>query len=171
MLGSFSASGTAPRAAVAGVLAAVALAGAAVAIAQSSIKIPDFRRSPPPVSQGPRPGEQCDNCGVIRSIREIHVPRPVPVPKALQSEPVDRGGLGSQVIVGAVVALPLGSGNSYAGGVGTPEMRERFTETTYEVTIRLDSGNFTVVQRSDGASFQVGDRVRVRGIQLELLAP
>jgi len=32
-------------------------------------------------------------------------------------------------------------------------------------------GGFTTVQRADGASFQVGDRVRVRGIELELLAP
>ena len=91
------------------------------------------------------------------------------MPKPLQSEPIDRGP-GSQVLVGAVVALPLSGGNPYVGGVGTPEMRERFTEITYEVTIRLDNGNFTMVQRSDGASFQVGDRVRVRGIQLELLA-
>lgn len=169
MPGSFSASGTAPRAAVAGVLAAVALAGAAVVFAQS-IKIPDLRRSPPPVSAGPRPGEACENCGVVRAIREVHVPRPVPVPKPLQSEPIDRG-MGSQVLVGAVVAMPLGGGNPYVGGVGTPEMRERFTETTYELTIGLDNGNVTMLQRSDGASFQVGDRVRVRGIQLELLAP
>ena len=48
---------------------------------------------------------------------------------------------------------------------------ERFSETTYEVVIRLDGGGYTMVQRADGASFRVGDRVRVRGTQLELLAP
>jgi hypothetical protein len=154
---------------VAGVLAAVALAGAAVVFAQA-LKIPDFRRSPPPVAPGPRLGEPCDNCGVIRSIREVESQRPIPVPKSVQSGPAS-GGLGSDVRIGAVIALPLGGGNPYVGGVGTPEMRERFTETTYEIIIRLDNGNFTTVQRSDGASFQVGDRVRVRGIQLELLAP
>ncbi len=171
MPGPFGASGKALRAAAAGVLATVALAGV-VAVCAQTIKIPDLRRNPVTVVPGPRPGEQCDNCGVIRAIREIQSPRPIPVPKPLQNEPIDQGGQGSQVRVGAVVALPLGSGgNPYVGGVGTPEMRERFSDTTYEITIRLDSGNLTVLQRSDGASFYVGDRVRVRGIQLELLAP
>jgi outer membrane lipoprotein SlyB len=63
------------------------------------------------------------------------------------------------------------SGKSFVGGVGTPEMRARFSETTYEITIRLDNGGFTTVDRRDGASFRVGDRVRVEGIQLTLLAP
>jgi outer membrane lipoprotein SlyB len=72
-----------------------------------------------------------------------------------------------------VVALPLGAGTDkpFVGGVGTPEMRERFTETAYEIAIRLDNGSDALVQRADGASFRVGDRVRVMGTQLELLAP
>jgi len=169
MPGPFRAGGKAPRAAVAGVLAAFALAGAAVVFAQA-LKIPDFRRGAPTVAPGPRPGEPCDNCGVIRSIREVQSERPVRAPKSVQNDPIDQGSMASQVRVGAVVALPLGSGNPFVGGVGTPEMRERFTETTYEIIIRFDNGNFTTVQRSDGASFSVGDRVRVRGIQLELIA-
>ena len=168
MPGPVRAGGKAPRAAVAGVLAAFALAGAAVVFAQA-LKIPDFRRGPTEVAPGPRPGEPCDNCGVIRSIREVQSERPLPASRSFPGEPSDRG-MASEVRVGAVVALPLGGGNPYVGGVGTPEMRERFTESTYEIIIRLDNGNYTRVQRSDGASFSVGDRVRVRGIQLELLA-
>jgi len=167
-------SGRRPLAAARGVLAAGAVLSLAVlAQTQQPIKIPDFRYHPPAASPAPRPGETCDNCGVIRSIREVQSQRPVPVPKPIQGEATDRG-MSSGVLVGAVVALPTGEGSSgsrpYVGGVGTPEMRERFTETTYEIIIRLDNGNFTMVQRSDGASFNVGDRVRVRGIQLELLA-
>jgi len=85
-------------------------------------------------------------------------------------DPIDQG-LSTPVRVGAVVALPLGGGGGkpFVGGVGTPEMRERFSETTYEVAIGLDNGGYTMVQRADGASFRVGDRVRVQGTELELL--
>jgi outer membrane lipoprotein SlyB len=140
----------------------------AVAHAQS-IRIPDFREPPRTTL---KPGEPCDQCGTIRSIQEARVQRPVTVPKVFQNEPMDQGP-GSTVIVGAVIALPLGEGKDkpFVGGVGTPEMRERFTETSYRIVVQLDNGGYTSVQRADGASFRVGDRVRVMGAQLELLAP
>jgi hypothetical protein len=151
-----------------GLLAAV-LACLAVAAHGQAIKIPDFR-DPPRATLNP--GEPCEACGTIRSIREVRVQRPVTVPRVFQNDPIDQGP-GTQVIVGAVVALPLGGGGGkpFVGGVGTPEMRERFTETTYDVTVQFDNGGYSTVQRADGASFHVGDRVRLRGIELELLAP
>ena len=147
----------------------MALSCVATAAQGQAIIIPDFRE-PPRVTL--KPGEPCDQCGVIRAIREVQVNRHVPIPQVLQSDPADQG-IGANVIVGAVVAVPLGAGGGkpFVGGVGTPEMRSRFSETTYEVVIRLDNGGYTTVQRADGASFRVGDRVRVQGIQLELLAP
>ena len=150
-------------------LAAVALAFLVVGAHGQSIKIPDFR-DPPRATL--TPGEPCEACGTIRSIREVRVQRPIAVPRVFQNNPIDQGP-GSQVIVGAVVALPLGGGTEkpFVGGVGTPEMRERFSETTYDVTIQFDNGGYSTVQRADGASFRVGDRVRLRGIELELLAP
>jgi outer membrane lipoprotein SlyB len=149
--------------------AAIALAVAAAIAQAQSIKIPDFREPPRATV---KPGEPCDQCGTIRSVQESRVQRPVNVPKAFQNEPRDQG-MASPVIVGAVVALPLGEGKDkpFVGGVGTPEMRERFTETTYRIDVQLDNGSYTTVQRADGASFRVGDRVRVHGIELELLAP
>jgi len=149
------------------VLAAVLSCLAAQAHGQA-IRIPDFREPPRATL---KPGEPCERCGVIRSIREVQVSRPVPVPRVFQNQPFDHG-LGSTVRVGAVVALPLGAGSEkpFVGGVGTPEMRERFSETTYEVIIRLDNGGYNMVQRADGASFRVGDRVRMQGMQLELLS-
>jgi len=149
-------------------LAATALACLAATAGAQSIKIPDFRE-PPRATLAP--GEPCDRCGTIRSIREVQSNRPVPVPKAFQNDPINQEGPAPPVRVGAVVALPLGGGGGkpFVGGVGTPEMRERFSETTYEVAIGLDNGGYTMVQRADGASFRVGDRVRVQGTELELL--
>jgi outer membrane lipoprotein SlyB len=151
----------------AGLVAAAVLGCAAHAHGQA-IRLPDFREPPRATVN---PGEPCDRCGAIRSIREVQSQRDT-VPKVFQNDPINQG-LGSTVIVGAVVALPLGRGadKPFVGGVGTPEMRERFSETTYEVVIRLDNGGYTMVQRPDGASFRVGDRVRVQGTELELLAP
>jgi hypothetical protein len=143
----------------------------AVAAHGQTLRIPDFRQ--PEATVALKPGEACLKCGVIRSIREVQVGRPVPVPEAYRTSP--GGGLGSDVYVGAVVALPLPEkgeqpGKPFVGGVGTPEMRARFSESTYEITIRLDEGGFTQVTRADGASYRIGDRVRVSGIELELIA-
>jgi len=148
---------------------AAALACLAVAAQAQSIRIPDLREPPRATV---KPGEPCERCGTVRSIREVQVRRPVNVPQAFQTDPMSQGP-SPPVLVGAVVALPLGDSKDkpFVGGVGTPEMRERFTETTYEIVVRLDDGGFTLVQRADGASFRVGDRVRVRGIELELIAP
>jgi hypothetical protein len=152
-----------------GLLAAV-LACLAAAVHGQSIKIPDFREAPRATV---KPGEPCEACGTIRSIREVRVQRPITVPRVFQNDPIDQG-LASPVLVGAVIALPLGGGSAgkpFIGGVGTPEMRERFSETTYDVTVQFDNRGYSTVQRADGASFSVGDRVRLRGIELELLAP
>jgi hypothetical protein len=155
---------------------AVALAAAATLWLASpaftqSIRIPDFRQGEAPVVRL-KPGESCDGCGVIRQIREVQAQRPVPVPQSVRSDPsgMDRTA-GREMPIGAVIALPLGDGGKpYVGGVGTPEMRERFAETTYDVVVQLDTGGYTSVQRADGSRYRVGDRVRLRGVQLELLA-
>lgn len=151
-----------------GLVASAALVWGAWAGAQALI-IPDFRRSADVAVSAPRPGEACDRCGVIRSIREIQTPRER---AARQSTPGPRSDLDSSTYVGAVIALPTNSyegGKPYVGGVGTPEMQARFAETTYEIIVRLDSGGFSTVRRADGGNYRVGDRVRVEGTSLELL--
>jgi hypothetical protein len=159
------------REGAAALLAVTMMAWLATPAFTQGIRIPDFRKGEETAVRL-KPGEACDNCGVIRSIREVPLQRPVPVPQQVRSDPtsVDRT-VGREMPIGAVIALPLGDGGRpYVGGVGTPEMRERFAETTYDITVQLDRGGYTSVQRADGARYQAGDRVRLRGVQMELLA-
>ena len=153
---------------LAGALAAATLAAAAHAPAQT-IRIPDIRELDAPVAAkiaGP-----CGECGRVVSIREIATERTAAVPATFQG--AARGPV-QHNLVGAVVYLPLSSASSdrpFVGGVGTPEMRERFGNTTYELTLRMDDGSVRFVQRGDAWRYRVGDRVRAAGADgLELVA-
>jgi outer membrane lipoprotein SlyB len=145
---------------------------AATSAGAQYIQIPDFR-NPPPSTAGSKPFTSCNDCGVIRAIREIQSQRSATVPQVFQNPQINNGP-DSTVRVGAVVALPLGDSGSdqaFVGGVGTPEMRARLSESSYEITVLLDNGAYAVAQRRDGARFRVGDRVRMRGVDFELLNP
>lgn len=136
------------------------------------LKIPDMRERPANVAPLPKAGEPCERCGVVTAIREVSVRRPVNIPQEFRSNP-GYSGPGGEVPVGAVIYVPFGAGTDkpYIGGVGTPEMQKRLSETQYDITVRLDDGADTVVRRSDGLGFRVGDRVRVTGLELQLLVP
>lgn len=136
-----------------------------------TIRIPDLGAPPRPVAPAPKPGEPCGKCGIIQSIREINLGNAFTAPRAYPSDSVDPGI--SNMPVGAVVSIPFGRGSDQAsvGAVGTPEMRHRLSETQYEITVQLDDGGYSMVRRPDGLAYHVGDRVRVEGSQLELLAP
>ena len=158
------------RAQFLGPLLCVVLALGTAAWAQN-IRIPDLGEPPPPVVSEPKPGEPCGRCGVIRSIKEVNLAGAYNASQSYGGGGVDSGP-GSSQPVGAVISIPFGRGadKPYVGGVGTPEMRERLSQTQYEITVQLDDGGYTMVQRPDGLAFHIGDRVRVEGTQLELLA-
>ena len=145
---------------------------AALSHAQT-IRIPDFRQDTAVVTV--RPGEACNNCGRVVSLQESQVEGRVNLPPAYRgTAPGSAAGSGDSHLVGAVIVLPLGDEageKPFVGGVGTPEMRERFRETTYKMTVRLDDGALRFLQRYDGYRFRVGDRVRLSGVdQVELIA-
>ena len=135
--------------------------------------MPDFRK---PQTYQLQAGEPCDACGRILSIREKHIDRRPVVSTTVGSANVggSTSGVAGPNLVGAVIYLPLGETTEkpFVGGVGTPEMRERFRETTYEIMVRLDDGTTRFIERADGTRFQVDDRVRVSGVDdLELVVP
>ena len=136
-----------------------------------SIVIPDFRTPEPRVVFGP--GGPCPSCGVVLSIRQTTVERRENVPTQLRGDGVPgSAGPRDYNLVGAVIVLPFSSSEkSYVGGVGTEEMKRRFRDTTYEITVKLDDGSLVRLVRDDGPRYRVGDRVRVRGTaELELIA-
>ena len=139
------------------------------AVHAQNIRIPDFRQSATIASL--KPGESCTECGRIISIRETTVERKPVVPAGFQGSgrgPVEHN------FVGAVIYLPLSEGSGdkpFIGGVGTPEMKERFGGTTYAILVRMDDGRTRSLERPDAAHYSVGDRVRLpAGGGLELIA-
>ena len=150
--------------------AAVLLAAAVFSILPAkaqTIRIPDFRDSTA-VTSGSAAGA-CDECGVVRSIREVHR-RGAPVNRSRAG--ADWGPTDTRVI-GAVMVLPFGPGSNsnsgFVGGIGTPEVSERLGELSYEVIVRMDDHTLRTIERRDGAQFMVGDRVRVSEGRLEHL--
>jgi len=143
---------------------------AAAAWAQGVI-IPDLRN--PALYSAPK-GAGCNICEEIRAIREV----PLEAPRELAPDPARAAGANANnpndwVLVGAAITLPMGPGGGNdaprIGAVGTPEMVERFGANSYEITVRMDTGERQVLRRRDGARFRVGDRVTLSAGMMEPL--
>ena len=153
-------------------LAALLWSMLALAAFAQSIKLPDLR-TPPPAITTLKPGERCVACGHIVSVREVQVDRRSSVPRELQGGPGSSSGAVDRNLVGAVIYLPLGGGareRPFVGGVGTPEAQERFGQSSYEILVRLDDDTLRTLRRHDGSRYSVGDRVRLAGDEVELIA-
>ena len=103
---------------------------------------------------------RCKQCGVINSIREVQQRREGATP-----------GLGPDSPVGLVIYIPIGPGankaDSFAGSVGNREWQDRIVSTRFEYTVRMDDGDYRLVQKDGVSDLRVGDRVRVDGARIE----
>lgn len=103
---------------------------------------------------------RCKECGIINSIREVQRAREGTTP-----------GLGPDSPVGLVIYIPMGPGrsnaSSFAGSVGNREWQNRINSTHYEFTVRMDDGDFRLVQKDGVSDLQVGDRVKLYGGRIE----
>ena len=155
--------------------AVMLLLGSSIALAAwaQSTRTLDLRLPPPSITSM-KAGEPCDACGRIVSIREIRLDRNPGAPSAYRGVPGSSDGVVGRNLVGAVIYLPLGGDTTerpFVGGVGTPEARERFRESSYEILVRLDDDSLRTVERIDGSRYRIGDRVRLSGVgQIELVA-
>ena len=137
---------------------------------QLQIPVERFPGMKPDVPSGE--GALCKVCGEIRSIQEINVGRPAG--PATPNPSVQHSSGEEWRVVGNVLSLPFGPGTDEGprvGTAGTPEMNARFAESSFEIAIRMDSGERRTLQRRDGRKFQVGDRVAMRSGELELMVP
>lgn len=111
--------------------------------------------------------QTCQVCGEVRSIKELNAAASVP----RSGGPVGTAsGLDTPPVVGSVAQFRFDRGRAEGwsfGAAGTPEMQARLGQTTYEITVAMDVGERRVLQRSDGNRFHVGQRVALRGGELE----
>ena len=111
--------------------------------------------------------QTCLVCGEVRSIREVN--ESVAEPRA----PATVGtasGLDTDPVVGTVAQFRFDRGRAEGwtfGAAGTPEMQARLGATTYEVTVAMDAGENRTVRTREAHRFHIGQRVAVRGGELE----
>lgn len=117
-------------------------------------------------------GEACAVCGEIRSIREVPAPKKPLAQPGIRTQPGPaQSDLQQSVPVGPTLSLPFGGNGDYGwrlGAGGRPGTQAGFDEITYEVIVRMDSGEHRSLLRSDGPRFTVGGRVTLREGALEL---
>ena len=131
----------------------------------------DSRASRP--AAGGAPAAVCTNCAVIRSIRTVERERSTQrdMPSYMTSSQYLDTRRYSQPYVGPMVGMTFGPGQStksFVGAAGSPSMRQRILEITYEITVRYDDGRYSLIEQGDLGSLREGDRVRVVDNQLEL---
>jgi hypothetical protein len=107
----------------------------------------------------------CLDCGVVRAIREVRTEREAARPDAYVSSPQYRDTLPSDLPrIGPAISFSWGGGeppHTQIGAVGTPEMRHRYIDVTYEITVRFDDGRFGLIEQDNADDLHTGDRVIV----------
>jgi hypothetical protein len=111
--------------------------------------------------------QTCLVCGEVRSIREVYERDSDSPARATPGSP---SGLDTGPVVGTVAQFRFDRGRAEGwsfGASGTPEMQERLGATTYEVTVAMDIGETRTLRRQDAHRFRIGQRVALRGGDLE----
>lgn len=110
--------------------------------------------------------------GTVTSIREVGaVPKGAPSPTGTQTVGIPSD-IQQAAPVGAVVYMPLGpqtDKNWRFGAAGTPEMQAALAQSTHEILVTMDDGERRVFRPREPARFRVGQRVSVRGGEVEAL--
>jgi hypothetical protein len=110
--------------------------------------------------------QTCLVCGEIKSVREVHERARQERTRATPGSPQ---GLDTAPVVGSVAQFHFGKGEERwtFGAAGTPEMQASLGDTTYEITVAMDTGERRTLQRRDGNRFHVGQRVALRQGELD----
>jgi hypothetical protein len=133
---------------------AVALLGVAAAAAAQTL---DLRLRP-------------ETQGVVAAVRSVDSSITALPPRA--PTPGSPSDISPGPPVGAVAALPVGKDSDRTwrfGAAGTAEMQPYLQKTAQEVVVTMDGGEKRVFRPRDASRFHVGQRVRVRAGELEVL--
>jgi hypothetical protein len=105
----------------------------------------------------------CTDCGVVRAIREVRTEREAQRPDTYVSSPQYRDTLPSDLPrIGPAISMTWGKGSpprTQIGAFGTPEMKHRYIDITYEISVKFDDGRFGLIEQDDPNDLRVGDRV------------
>ena len=116
----------------------------------------------------------CTDCGVVRGIREIRTEREAQRPDSYVSSPQYRDTLPADLPrIGPAISLSWGNGErprTQIGAFGTPGMKHRYIDITYEISLRFDDGRFGLIEQDDPGDLRVGDRVILVKRRLEKVA-
>lgn len=113
----------------------------------------------------------CENCGVVRAVREIQSQRSVAAADPADNRAYQNPGSASNLIVGPRIGFTFGSGERepFVGARGSRGYVDSLQQMTYEIIIRLDDGSFTRIQDPNASDLLVGERVRIRDGRIELV--
>jgi len=107
----------------------------------------------------------CLDCGVVRAIREVRTEREAPRPDVYVSSPQYRDTMPAELPrIGPAISMTWGAGErtrTQIGAFGTPEMKHRYIDVTYEVSVRFDDGRFGLIEQDEVGDLREGDRVIV----------
>lgn len=111
--------------------------------------------------------QTCLVCGEVRSIREVQDRASEAETRTTPGSPSD---LDTGPVVGTVAQFRFDRGRAEGwtfGAAGTPEMQARLGQTSYEVTVAMDAGENRTVRIREAHRFHIGQRVALRGGELE----
>ena len=111
--------------------------------------------------------QTCLVCGEVRSIREVYSR---PSETETRTTPGSPSGLDTGPVVGTVAEFRFDRGRAEGwtfGAAGTPEMQDRLGQNTYEVTVAMDVGESRTIRTREAHRYRIGQRVAVRGGELE----
>ena len=119
--------------------------------------------------------DDCTDCAVVRSIRQVQRERATgDVPGYMTSPQYLDQRRYSEPTVGPVVGFSFGPGSEgnrpFVGAAGSSTMRNRVLNVFYEVVLRYDDERLRQLEVTEIGDVRVGDRVRVVDNRLEVVA-
>ncbi len=111
--------------------------------------------------------DKCNDCGVLRSIREIRTERQIQRPDVyVTSSQYLSTRAAEPPRIGPVISFSWGgrgdATKTQIGAMGSPQMQQRMIDISYELTVRLDDGRYALIEQNDVGDLRIGDRVRVQ---------